>query len=72
MSYNRKGFLGGKSNGQYSTERRNIVEATDMMELREKGELIALIYGHYVRCKKIKYWEDSVLAPLIKQNQTEV
>ena len=38
MAYKRKGVFGGKSDGNYSSERRAVVEARDMMELRERGE----------------------------------
>ena len=69
MSYNRKGVFGGKSDGSYSTERRPIIEARDMMELREKGEAIAFIYGHYIRCKKLRYFEDPYIAPILKQRR---
>ena len=71
MSYQRKGVFGGKSHASYSTERRPIVESRDMMELREKGEAIAFIYGHYVRCKKLKYFEDAYITPILKKKQEE-
>lgn len=69
MSYKRKGVFGGKSDGSYSTERRPILEARDLMELREKGEALAFIYGRYVRCKKLKYYEDPFLAPILKRRK---
>jgi type IV secretory pathway TraG/TraD family ATPase VirD4 len=72
MSYKRKGAFGGKSDANYSTERRPIVEARDMMALREKGEAIAFIYGHYVRCKKIRYFEDAFIAPILKKRQEQI
>lgn len=72
MSYKRKGFFGGKSDGSYSTERRSIVDARDMMNLRERGELIAFIYGRYVRCKKLRYFEDPYIAPILKKRQREI
>ena len=67
MSYKRKGFFGGKSDGNYSTERRPIVDARTMMELRDNNEIIAFVYGHYVRCKKLRYFEDPILAPIINK-----
>ena len=67
MSYKRKGFFGGKSDGSYSTERRSVVDARDLMELRERGELIAFIYGRYIRCKKLRYFEDPYIAPILKR-----
>lgn len=72
MSYKRKGFMGGKSDGNYSPERRPIVEARDMMELRERGEAIAFVYGHYIRCKKLRYFEDPFIAPILKRRQEEL
>lgn len=69
MSYRRKGVLGGKSDGNYSPERRPIIEARDMMELRERGEAIAFVYGHYIRCKKLRYFEDPFISPFLKKRQ---
>ena len=69
MSYKRKGFLGGKSDGNYSQERRDVVEARDLMELRERGECMAFIYGKYFRCKKLKYYEDKFIAPILKNKK---
>ena len=71
MSYKRKGALGGKSDASYSTEYRPIIESRDLLELREKGEAIAFIYGRYVRCQKLRYFEDPYLAPLLKQRAIE-
>lgn len=71
MSYKRKGAFGGKSDSSYNTEHRPIVETRDMMELRERGEVIAFIYGHYIRCKKLKYYEDPYIAPILKRRQEE-
>ena len=69
MTYQRKGALGTKSNGSYSTERRAIIEARDLMELRERGEAIIFLYGRYMRCKKLRYFEDPYIAPLVAQQQ---
>ena len=51
MAYKRKGVFGGKSDGNYSSERRAVVEARDMMELRERGEAIVFLWGRYGRNK---------------------
>ena len=72
MSYKRKGAFGGKSDGNYSSERRPIVEARDMMELRERGEAIAFIYGHYLKVKKLRYFEDPYISPILKRRQEEL
>lgn len=72
MSYKRKGVFGGKSDGNYSPERRPIVEARDMMELRERAEMLAFVYGHYIRCKKLRYFEDPYISPILKRRQEEL
>lgn len=69
MSYKRKGAFGGKSDGNYSTERRPIVDAKTMMELREKKQAIAFIYGHYVRVAKLMYFNDPILSPIIDEHK---
>ena len=72
MSYKRKGFMGGKSDGNYSPERRPIVEARDMMELRERGEAIVFLWGRYLKVKKQRYFEDPFIAPILKRRQEEL
>ena len=72
MAYKRKGVFGGKSDGNYSSERRAVVEARDMMELRERGEAIAFVYGRYIRCSKLQYWKDPYIAPILKRRQQEL
>ncbi len=67
MTYKRKGFFGGKSDGSYSTERRPVVDSKALMELREKNEAICFVYGHYMRCKKLRYFEDPYLAPILEK-----
>ena len=69
MSYQRKGVLGGRSDGNYSQERRPIIEARDLMELRMKNEAICFIYGRYFRCKKLRYFEDQFIAPILKNKK---
>lgn len=66
MSYQRKGVFGGRSDGNYSQERRQIIEARDLMELREKGQAIAFIYGRYMRVNKLRYFEDRFIAPILQ------
>ena len=72
MAYKRKGVFGGKSDGNYSSERRAVVEARDMMELRERCEAIVFVYGHYIRCKKLRYFEDPYISPILKRRQQEL
>ena len=72
MAYKRKGVFGGKSDGNYSSERRAVVEARDMMELRERGEAIVFIFGHYLKVKKLRYFEDPYIAPILKRRQQEL
>jgi len=69
MSY--KYGMFGKRDSNYSDERRDVVEAKDLMELREKGECIAFIYGHYVRCKKLRYFEDAYLSSALKNKNSK-
>lgn len=72
MSYKRKGVFGGKSDGNYSPERRPIIEARDLMQLRQHSEAIVFLYGHYIRCKKLRYFEDPYIAPILKRRQQEL
>ena len=72
MAYKRKGVFGGKSDGNYSSERRAVIEARDMMELRERCEAIVFVYGHYIRCKKLRYFEDPYISPILKRRQQEL
>lgn len=71
MSYKRKGAFGGKSDGSYSIERRPIVDAKAMMELREKKQAIAFVYGHYMRVSKLMYFNDPILAPIINEHKNK-
>lgn len=59
MSYGRNSF--GKKDVKYSEEERNIVDGKSLMELREKTEIICIIYGHYYRFKKLQYFQDRYL-----------
>lgn len=72
MAYKRKGVFGGKSDGNYSSERRAVVEARDMMELRERGEAIVFLWGRYLKVKKLRYFEDPFIAPILKRRQQEL
>jgi hypothetical protein len=42
------------------------------MELRERDEAVAFIYGKYIRCKKIKYYQDPYIAPILERRQEEI
>ena len=72
MAYKRKGVFGGKSDGKYSSERRAVVEARDLLGLRERGDAIVFLYGHYIRCKKLRYFEDPYISPILKRRQEEL
>lgn len=72
MAYKRKGVFGGKSDGNYSSERRAVVEARDMMELRERGEAIVFLWGRYLKVKKLRYFEDPYISPILKRRQQEL
>lgn len=53
-----------KKDIKYNTEKRKVVEGKDLMSLREKGEMIAIIYGEYYRFKKLQYFRDKWLKPI--------
>ena len=72
MTYKRKGAFGGKSDGDYSPEHRPIIEARDMMGLRDRGEAIAFVYGKYMQIKKLRYFEDPYIVPILKRRQEEL
>ncbi len=63
-SYSKEGF--SIKNTNYSEEEKQIVDGQELMSLREKGEMIAFIYGKYYRFPKGKYYEDRYLAPIAK------
>ncbi len=63
-SYSKEGF--SIKNTNYSEEEKQIVDGQELMSLREKGEMIAFIYGEYYRFPKGKYYEDRYLAPIAK------
>lgn len=71
-SYKRRGILGGRSDSNFSHEWRPIVDSQTMMELRQRNELLAFCYGQYMRLRKIRYWEDKYLAPVVKAKEAEV
>ncbi len=71
-SYGKTTF--GKKDVKYSEEEKNIVDGKSLMELREKNEIICVIYGHYYRFKKLQYFRDPYLkgiAEEIKQFNSE-
>ena len=57
-------LTGGKKGTKYSEERRAIIDGKSMMSLRSRDELIAFIYGEYIRVKKFKYFTDRWLKPI--------
>lgn len=72
ISYGKTTF--GKKDVKYSEEEKNIVDGKSLMELREKNELICVIYGHYFRFKKLQYFRDPYLKGIsekIKQFNSE-
>lgn len=74
-SYGRGGLLGGPKDTKYSQTRRQIVDGKAMMDLRKKGEMIAIIYGEYYRFIKLRYFEDRYLASIAREiydNNTQI
>lgn len=71
-SYGKTTF--GKKDVKYSEEEKSIVDGKSLMELREKNEIICVIYGHYYRFKKLQYFRDPYLKEIaeeIKQFNSE-
>lgn len=64
-SYGKTTF--GKKDVKYSEEEKNIVDGKSLMELREKDEMIAVIYGHYYRFKKLQYFKDPYLKGIAEE-----
>lgn len=57
----------GKKDVKYNEEERDIVDGKSLMDLREKNELIAVIYGHYYRFKKLQYFRDPYLMGIAEE-----
>lgn len=51
-----------------SSERRPVVEIADMMRLRTEKGIALWIEGQYCRAKRIRYYEDPILAPIVAKN----
>lgn len=67
QNYDKKGIANSANDVKYSDEYRKIVNAESMMELREKKEAIAFIYGKYLRFKKFIYFEDKTLGTVYRE-----
>lgn len=65
LSYGKATF--GKKDVKYSDEEKHIVDGKALMELREKSEMIAIIYGHYYRFKKLQYFKDDYLKDIAEE-----
>ncbi len=61
ISYSRSGLVNAPKDAKYSRGKRPIVTSKNLMELRDKGEMIAFIYGKYYRFKKLMYFKDHTL-----------
>lgn len=66
-NYDKNGFAGAAMDVKYSDDFRKVVNAESLMELREKQEAIAFIFGRYYRFKKFRYFEDKYLKPISKE-----
>ena len=51
-----------------STERRHILEPDDLMRLRREKGVVLFIEGVYCRVRRIRYYEDRILAHIVKGN----
>ena len=65
-SYQKDTMLGQKEL-KYNEDLRDIIDTQSMMELKERGEAIAFIFGHYFRFKKVVYYKDRILGPIYKE-----
>ena len=64
-SINYKGvFLPTSQGYSESKDRRHVVEVSDLMKIKETGEVVLLLEGTYLRVKKVEYWHDHYLAPI--------
>lgn len=58
-----------------SQEQRKRIEVSELMKLKEAGDVVLLMDGTYARVKKLEYWKDRNLAPVaqkIKEFNMEV
>ena len=69
LSYGRKGIMRSKSDEHYSSERRTLVEPSDLQTLRERNEAIIFLMGNYARVSKLQYFNDKLLTPIWKDKQ---
>ena len=63
-SYEKSRLFGLQVSNKYSEEHRPIIDGQTMMQLRSKGELIAIYFGNYYRFKKVFYFSDKKLKRL--------
>ena len=63
-SYEKSRLFGLQVSNKYSEEHRPIIDGQTMMQLRSKGELIAIYFGNYYRLKKVFYFNDKKLKRL--------
>lgn len=50
-----------------SLEQRKRIEVSELMQLKESGDVVLLIEGIYLRVKKLEYWKDRILAPIAQK-----
>ena len=63
-NYDKKGIAGSAADVKYSDDFRKIITPESVMNLREKEETIAFVFGKYMRIKKFKYFTDQYLSPI--------
>lgn len=62
ISHNRSSLLHCSSGKEsISNEYRRIMEVSDFQDLRDKKEVILILYGKFFRIKQFRYFEDSAL-----------
>ena len=66
-SYEKGGVLSLESNLKYSDDFRKIINVESIMNLRERKEAIAFIYGKYYRFRKFEYYKDKYLKKIYEE-----
>ena len=61
ISYSRGGVINAPKDPKFSRGKRPIVTSKNLMDLRNKGEMIVFIYGKYYRFRKLMYFKDPIL-----------
>lgn len=72
-NYKHGSVITDKSDVKYSEDRQDVITGKSISNLRENKELICIYYGHYMRVKKLFYFNDPYLKKIpetLKQEST--